>query len=221
MPLTIPAGAGIASFEVDNAYDTGPMFITLGVRPSVAPWGDLHTKVLRVMFGRHIMPNLGIAQKFRGVTARIRQDGGGDDIWVSSQTPEIAGGVAQSILPQNSAFLARKITARAGRRGRGRWFVPGVPENSVDDGGTLTAGAVTAMNTALANFLAGITAPDPADGLAVTPLVLHGNASHSERSTGGGITTITITQGAAGPLPDVITAMTIDPRIGSQRRRLR
>lgn len=47
-----------------------------------------------------------------------------------------------------------KNTALGGRRGRGKTFVPGVPEADVDPGGTLAAARLTAWQTAATGFFA-------------------------------------------------------------------
>lgn len=107
---------------------------------------------------------------------------------------------ATSILPQNSAFLLHKRTNRAGRTGRGRLYLPGVPEGSVDNVGNVSPGTVTGLNTALASWVADIL-----------------NASDFEYmclfhdSLGS----------AALVVPTPIASITCDPVIGTQRRRLR
>lgn len=57
--------------------------------------------------------------------------------------------------PPNNCMLVRKI-ARDRTRGRrnGRWYLPGVAEGNVDEDGVVLSSAITAYNTALANFFA-------------------------------------------------------------------
>jgi hypothetical protein len=55
-------------------------------------------------------------------------------------------------------YLAKLTTIIGGRRGRGRWFIPGATENEVTAAGAVASGKVTAMNTALNGFRAELAA---------------------------------------------------------------
>lgn len=102
--------------------------------------------------------------------------------------------------PQNCAFLVHKLTNRAGRRGKGRFYLPGIPESVVDNAGGVASAFQGTMNTALAAFLADIAAlPD------LTGMVL----IHNE-----GVTAV-----PAAPTP--VTQLVVDRMIATQRRRLR
>lgn len=94
------------------------------------------------------------------------------------------------------AFLIHKATSLGGRAGRGRFFLPGVPESNVNSNGLLTSGTATAVNADLDSFLTELTN----DGL--IPVVLH--------AEGSPITT-----------PTAITSLTCDAKVATQRRRLR
>lgn len=103
------------------------------------------------------------------------------------------GGTAGAVAP---AYLVHKNTADGGRAGRGRMYIPGVPEAKVDAGGVLASGVATAVTTAMNTLLADLTAED------LIPVVLHG--------AGSPIST-----------PSVITAFSCDTVVGTQRRRQR
>lgn len=107
-----------------------------------------------------------------------------------------AGNVATPAGAAAPAFLIHKNTLMGGRAGKGRMFVPGVPEASVDVGGVLQSGLATGLTTAFGEFLVDL-ATQGAD-----PVLLHGPTSP--------ITT-----------PTPITSMTCDPVVGTQRRRQR
>lgn len=96
----------------------------------------------------------------------------------------------------NLAFLIRKETAIGGRAGRGRMFLPGVPETSVDPGGQITSTAVTNLQGQLDNFLLEL------EGVDLPLVVLH--------SAGSPIST-----------PTPITGLSVQTTGATQRQRLR
>lgn len=100
--------------------------------------------------------------------------------------------------PPAVAAVMRKNTARAGRAGRGRMFLPWIlDEDNVDEAGALTSGAVTALNEVADEFrslLAGA-------GLALVLL-------HNEGAAGG-------------TDPSLVTSLLCETQVGTQRRRQR
>lgn len=108
----------------------------------------------------------------------------------------ISGTVSGDCLPPNVAYLAKKLTATGGRKGRGRWFHPGVPETASSVGGTLTGTSVAGVPAAFASFL---TKCDEDD------IELRISRSASP---------ILWTQNA-------ITSLVVDQKLATQRRRLR
>lgn len=103
------------------------------------------------------------------------------------------GVLAGSMVPPNTAFLIRKVTEQGGRQGRGRFFIPGVPEADVDSAGGVLAVRVTALDTIWNTF--GTTV-----ALGGLPLVL----LHSDALA-----------------PTQITGFATAARVATQRRRLR
>lgn len=100
--------------------------------------------------------------------------------------------VASAITPGVSV-MAEKVTALGGRKGRGRMFWPGASDTAFDDNGALTGANVTAWNASLANFLGDLTT------IGLPMVLLHGDAT----------------------TPTPVTALTVDGRAASQRRRQR
>jgi len=96
----------------------------------------------------------------------------------------------------NVAYLTHKGTSLGGRAGRGRAFLPAVPESNVNSNGLLVSGVATAVSNSLQSILDSMTADS------VVPVVLHSEGSP-------------ITE------PTAITAWTCDARAATQRRRLR
>lgn len=62
-----------------------------------------------------------------------------------------AGGIVGNSLPTSSAAVIKKLTTLAGRKYRGRLFLPGIPTAHEDDS-ELSAAAETALATAFSNF---------------------------------------------------------------------
>lgn len=96
----------------------------------------------------------------------------------------------------NTAFLVQKQTALGGKAGRGRWYLPGVPEASVSQGGALTGGIATAIQSDLDSFQATYEGPG------YIGVVLH--------EPGSPLST-----------PTPITSFAISTTVATQRRRLR
>jgi hypothetical protein len=60
----------------------------------------------------------------------------------------------------NGALLVRKVTSMGGRKGRGRLFLPGVPENHVDGDGSVASGYLTSATEDLNDFLGKMATDD-------------------------------------------------------------
>lgn len=99
-------------------------------------------------------------------------------------------------VPSNTAAIIRKNTSDGGRAGRGRFYLPGVPEPDVDSGGNLAGIYLGNLQDISDDFLAALAT-------LLTPMVvLH--------SAGSPITT-----------PSLVTSLTALQRCGTQRDRMR
>jgi hypothetical protein len=98
--------------------------------------------------------------------------------------------------PANVALLVKKNTGFGGRTGRGRFYIPGIPESAIAANGTILATAVTAWGTALEAFRTTLIS------LGLVPTLLHGAGSPVQT-----------------PMP--ITSFTVDATGATQRRRMR
>lgn len=108
----------------------------------------------------------------------------------------VGGSLAGDVAPPNVTWLVRKNTALGGRAGRGRLYLPGVPEELIDNGGVISATDVTAMQTEWDDFLIAVGAAN------LNMVVLHQPGS---------------------PLitPTPITSLQVEGRVATQRTRLR
>jgi hypothetical protein len=105
----------------------------------------------------------------------------------------IGGLESSAAVPPNTSALVRKFTARGGRKGRGRFFLPGLPEGNVTSGGIIDSGIVTALNDACATLLTELANND------VPMALLHD-----------------------GPeTPNLVSGLTVSDQAATQRRRLR
>lgn len=221
MPLTIPPGDGLAAYHFRLIGDPEEMLVTLGVRPVAGPFAAGHVTRLEAAWRANILPNMSVDISLVRTTASIAQDGGDPLLFERVPVSAAPGTAAGTVLPPNVAVLIRKTTALGGRRGRGRMFLPGMLESFADNAGNVSTSSQGSFNTAFAAYLAALGAAAGGGELPVIPLLLHNNSTTTTRSSGGGSTTVTVTEGAAGPVPTVITGFQCDPKVATQRRRLR
>jgi hypothetical protein len=132
----------------------------------------------------------------------IGQDGGEALAGAGSNTQP--GTNPTSSPSPNVAVLLKLRTARGGRRGRGRKYLPwALAEGELAENGVIIAGQVTQLNTAANSWRT--TAAAAGRDL----VILHSNSS----PTNTGPATV------PGP-PDTVTSISTDSLIATQRRRL-
>jgi hypothetical protein len=108
-----------------------------------------------------------------------------------------AGGRSLVAPPPNVAVLVHKRSTLGGRRGRGRMFLPwATNESNIDEIGIILNTEVTTLQTAMGVFRGQLSS-------ASCPMVI----LHDPGKT------------AAGP-PTLVSSLTVDPLVGTQRRRL-
>lgn len=165
-----------------NPTDTDPLLVATNVKEAAAFTGSL----LDIIDSNVTMVAVHVA---------LGTDGG-EDLHGDLATSD-AGRRSGASLPSNCALLVHKRTARGGRRGRGRVYLPwSLDDTIVDEIGIVPSATVTANNTKMATWLAQMT-------VEAVPMVL----LHDEGLT------------AEGP-PDPVTQLLVDGLIGTQRRRL-
>lgn len=122
---------------------------------------------------------------------------GPNDIGQSAEVANpLAGTAASTGTSPQVAYLVKKVTGFGGRSGQGRFYLPGVPEGSVDPAGQILSAGVTALNTALEAARAALVSAG------AIPTLLHGG-----------------TGPISAPLP--IVGFQVDSRCATQRRRNR
>jgi len=173
--------------------DAEPMYCVFGIAVSVPPFDQATANAVSTACANFFKPLLCTSFQYQGCTIRVGSDGGAI-IW-ESVTLAGAGTQASSNAPQNTAQLLRKRTARAGRKGQGRMYVPGIAENKVSDAGAVEPTMITSINNEAAAFLTDLNA-------AGTPMVL----LHTTAADGA---------------PNLVTSFVADAKVATQRRRLR
>jgi len=161
----IPVGFGQVSYVfAGGPAGPGGAMVTLGldVPPDVAP-AEM-AEDLWDAFSTNIMPGLSSSLLF--TEARLRFAVTTGEI-VQSFFGETVGGDTSESSPPNVAWPVIKFSAFGGRANRGRWFLPGIPEDIVDPSGAINGDATDALNTQLGAFIADLAAAN------FVPVVLH------------------------------------------------
>jgi len=194
----MPTAPGFAdvSMELTLTGFSRPAYITYGIDPSetnpVLIAADLYNAWNYAGSVNSVMDS---NTTLTGIRVSLGTDGGGDI--VASPLYTLVGGAGKSSVPPNCAVLVHKTTARGGRRGRGRLFIPWMlAETEVDEAGIIMAATITTFNAALAVWLGRLNASN------MPMVVLHGPGR------------------TPTPAPDVVTQLAADRLISTQRRRL-
>lgn len=126
---------------------------------------------------------------------RLGTDGGED--LLGTHVTTTTGGRSGASVPPNVSLLVHKRTARGGRRGRGRWYIPWLLlTTQVAEDGTLNAGVIGPLQTAMNTTLTALTTNN------VPMCVLHEPGTTAEGA------------------PNVVTSLTVSNIVATQRRRL-
>lgn len=138
---------------------------------------------------------------------------GPDEDGPSAVVPgNVQGALVVSSAPPNTAYLVHKSTALGGRRGRGRMFIPGVPEQYVTDSGTIDPAVVAAAPTILNALLNNLD-------INGVPMALEHEPATEWVLVNGQPRRVPVSSSA--PVPDEVTGLTLDATAATQRRRLR
>jgi hypothetical protein len=194
----MPTPPGFADCSLKFVLDgfIRPAFITFGVDPSATNPDTVATSVYNAATGAgSIATQLDSTVMITDAIARLGTDGGED--LVGQHTGTTRGGRTGGAPPPNVAVLVHKRTARGGRRGRGRLYLPWwCSDNDTNEDGTLLTSFTTPMLAALNVWLAAMVSAS------IPMVLLHGPGRTIE-----------------GP-PDVVTSLSVSNVVGTQRRRL-
>jgi hypothetical protein len=194
--LVIPPGFGLLSYNFTLLGDPEPMFTTIGVDVAFGAVGPQDKVNQKADAWMNATTTAQIAAGYTFIGCTIR----------ATQGPLTAGGVYEAprskagtggavALPNNCSLLYKKFTARAGRNGRGRMFIPPYigGEGVIDQTGVITESVRLSIEDYLGLAM-------PGDDFVLL---------HSQPPVGPALP------------PDPITGFALDRRIATQRRRLR
>jgi hypothetical protein len=197
----IPVGHALLSIEFRMIGDAEPMFTTAGLKltPGAPPGlqtlvNSLYTPIANFHASLSV-PSVTL----EAVALRYTDVAGADPLMVEKRQVT-AGSNTGGSLPPNVSYLIVKRTAVGGRKNKGRFFWPGVRAAVVGGEGIITAAAIAGTNTNLEVMRNGIENTAGVDDLVIF---------HSAPLGGT----------AAAPTP--ITSLLMDPKVATQRRRLR
>jgi hypothetical protein len=200
----VPTAPGFAtcSYELKHTLMTRSAFLTFGVDPSGTDPNAIAVSLASAFAGTgSLFSCIDNGVTLQNTRVSLGTDGGADIVGASPTV--VACTKSLGSLPPNSAALVHKVTARGGRRGRGRMYIPWcISSGTVSEAGTLVAADITAIQNAVDAWRTAL------NGLSL-PLVLLHRPSLPE----------VVPPTIPGP-PDVVTSMRVDPLVATQRRRL-
>lgn len=200
MPIVIPNGFVQITWDFSSSVGTGPFATTCGVSDENGE-GSL-VAVANAAF-RHYAEVLMDATYNQVTLVRTRatiQVADGAYGSVESDLSPVQGGAGVEAESLGDALLVRKTTSALGRKGRGRFFLPGIlgRGDMAADGGLLPQ-ARAVFEALVADFYDAMATGEGSTGFATPPVLLHNDAT----------------------APTPITAFQLAPLMGQQRGRIR
>lgn len=196
-------GRGQATINLTHSEVTRPMAITLGVDMEQFTGSDVEAaNRIFQSFADNLCPALDNQMTLTGVDLYIGAGLQPSGSVTSDLSPVVCG--APFVGPVlNTAVIVTKVTASLGRRGKGRFFLPGaIPEGKVSEGGIVDADILGTLQTSLDAFLNDIQ----------DPLAPDGGMNVGVNGIGGG---------GDGLLFYEVSRLRAEPKVGTQRRRIR
>jgi hypothetical protein len=199
--LLIPSGFGQVLHSISLVGDPERMAVTYGVEMNTGAGPTLLTMItyLHDQFHGAFSSRFNTDYALEATSVRYATGETANPQGVEEYNAKLAFTGAPAPLPQNCATLIRKKTGLAGRRRQGRMYLPAPYEGGVGPTGLLVTGDFNLLQTAANTFLAAVNNSANLVGM----VILH--------STGI----------SAPPVPTPVTQLVVDPRIATQRRRLR
>jgi len=197
--LVIPPGFGLWTFYMQHAGISHTALVTLGFSVAAPPYTQSNNDASLVAYGTSMAALWDSEVTVTRLTTLIGNDG---PALRFESSGAIAGSrTTQSITPPQTTYLIRKTTGFAGRRFRGRMYIPFVAELGTQQTGQLETAELTILTArASALFTALVGGSTGSGGL----YLLHSESSLS-----------------ATPDPTPITALAAQNFVATQRRRLR
>ena len=192
----IPAGYARVTQFFSVPGTAGPAMVTFGCHPGNGDNPNDLASDIRGFFVARLGPTI-TNTTFIDQTSVLYNDAG--TFLVGQATGLDNGSLSGAALPPQNAIIAKKLTGLAGRRFRGRWYIPGLQESDVDEKGFISSTRRASLDTAVGNIVSDLIARTP-----TSPMVLLHAPGQS-----------------ATPSPTVVNATIVEQLIATQRRRLR
>ena len=197
--LEIPVGFGLWTFHMQHAGISHTALVTMGFEIAADPYTQAQNDSALVEFRDALAPLYDSEVTFTRLTTLVGNDG--PLIRFESAGSQAGTRTTQTITPPQTTYLLRKVTGFAGRRFRGRMYLPFVSELGTEQTGQLTTAEQVLLNTAAAALQVGLL--DPATNASTLRLL------HSESTL------------SATPAPTEIEDILATNFVATQRRRLR
>lgn len=190
----IPVGHGEAVVTLTIPGDAGPALNIFGFAYDVAtPAATVASDIAGVLSStsgyRGLLPSV---VTLSSVLVRCRADAG--DPLVAEETISLAGSLAGNTPPPQTALLIQKITGRAGRKNRGRMYIPANDESILNDAGVYGSTETAGFQTKADSFLAAL------DTAGYPMVLLHTSVADA---------------------PTDVVSLVVQSKVATQRRRLR
>jgi hypothetical protein len=197
MGVVIPVGYALVRMRFTLSGSTRAINMVYGVRPG-DPFDDANAVADRVADNWESAAS-GFSQQANtvtlvGIDTKYNRAG---TIEIGSRTASRAGARSEACNSINTAGLLTKQTGIAGRRNRGRFFFPGIPEGFVDPAGKLDTAYKASLQAAVNTWF----------GLHQTNST-EMNVLHAEPP-------------APAPPPTVVNGLQVQDIAATQRRRMR
>lgn len=188
--MNIPVGFGQATFTYSGSGVPTGAANTMGFQNVGGATAAELSVALVDLWADEVMPALVQNTGLAGCLVKLGPLSTGPSAFTAST---VAGSDLSAQASPNVAYLVRKTTALGGRKNRGRFFLPGVDESEVDQGGNVSPTKLENLNLALSDAFTRMIAED------TPPMLLHNDAT----------------------APTAITVFSIDSKVATIRRRLR
>lgn len=192
--MIIPAGAAQVNLKFTGSATPNGAQMTFGVAATeISNVNTIAVKIHEALDESSFMGNVSSTTAITSILVKMGPNETGPMYELGVSVP---GEVGSTAVPPNVSVLIRKTTNQGGRKGQGRFFLPALPENSVNEAGIITPAFVSDINTCMAAFLANLV------GESMPMVLLH--------STDGPNT-----------LPLAVQSLVCQSKVATQRRRLR
>lgn len=155
--MIIPVGFGQATIIYAGTQVPTGAVNTFGFANTGGASPLICATAIELIWSTNIMPVLNDDVELSDILIKLGPNATGPT--ATSGPGDPGGDVGPGATPQ-VAYLVQKHTGLGGRKGRGRWFIPGVDEESVDQQGLVAAGMVTALQTGVGDTLTDLGTAD-------------------------------------------------------------